>query len=162
MKGIITLCGSTRFKEQFADAQFWLTMQGWAVFSLGTYMHSDKDPAIRDIVTPRLPMLDKLHRFKISRSNAILVIDVDGYIGEATASEIDFARQERVFIYSYNYSKKVDLQLGKLELLEPLMCLQCKKKSAISTALDGDFCSKKCQDDYFVDMEITNSDDGYK
>ena len=36
-------------------------------------------------------MLDKIHRQKIDMSDEILVINVDGYIGESTKSEIEYA-----------------------------------------------------------------------
>ena len=37
-------------------------------------------------------MLDKMHKEKIKLSNAILVVNVNGYIGSSTKSEIEFAK----------------------------------------------------------------------
>ena len=37
---IVTLCGSTRFKEQFLDAQKQLTLEGNIVISVGLFGHS--------------------------------------------------------------------------------------------------------------------------
>ena len=37
---IVTLCGSTRFKEQFMDAQKRLTLEGNIVISVGLFGHS--------------------------------------------------------------------------------------------------------------------------
>lgn len=37
-------------------------------------------------------MLDKMHRERIKMSNAILVVNVNGYIGDSTKSAIEFAK----------------------------------------------------------------------
>lgn len=37
-------------------------------------------------------MLGKMHKEKIKLSEAILVVNVDNYIGESTQSEIEFAK----------------------------------------------------------------------
>ena len=37
---VITLCGSTRFKEQFLEAQKRLTLEGNIVISVGLFGHS--------------------------------------------------------------------------------------------------------------------------
>lgn len=38
---VITLCGSTRFKEEFMQAQKNLTLQGNIVISVGLFGHSE-------------------------------------------------------------------------------------------------------------------------
>ena len=40
---IITLCGSTRFKEEFLEAQKRLTLEGNIVISVGLFGHSGDD-----------------------------------------------------------------------------------------------------------------------
>ena len=40
---IVTLCGSTRFKEQFIEAQKRLTLEGCIVISVGLFGHSGDD-----------------------------------------------------------------------------------------------------------------------
>ena len=40
---IVTLCGSTRFKEQFMEAQKRLTLEGCIVISVGLFGHSGDD-----------------------------------------------------------------------------------------------------------------------
>ena len=37
---VVTLCGSTRFKEQFMNAQKELTLKGYIVISVGLFGHS--------------------------------------------------------------------------------------------------------------------------
>lgn len=38
-------------------------------------------------------LLSELHRAKIDLSDAIFVVNVDGYIGESTRGEIEYAKQ---------------------------------------------------------------------
>lgn len=116
---IITLCGSTRFIEQFNDANFWLTIHGHVVLSLGTFLHPDDDHAIRDIVMARKAQLDELHRYKIDMSDAIMVIDVDGYAGESTMSEVEHAIRKGKPVYSYTQSKSVTRTLSVLVHCDP-------------------------------------------
>ena len=87
---IVTLCGSTRFKEQFLDAQQQLTLEGNIVISVGLFGHSgDADvwkPGVKE-------MLDDMHLRKIDLADEIFVINVGGYIGESTKREIAYAER---------------------------------------------------------------------
>ena len=38
-------------------------------------------------------MLDDMHKRKIDMADAIFVVNVDGYIGESTKSEIEYAKE---------------------------------------------------------------------
>ena len=87
---VITLCGSTRFKEQFMEAQKRLTLEGNIVISVGLFGHSG-DKEVWTEGTKE--MLDDMHKRKIDLADAIFVINVGGYIGESTRSEIDYARR---------------------------------------------------------------------
>ena len=87
---VITLCGSTRFKEQFMEAQKRLTLEGNIVISVGLFGHSG-DQEVWTNGTKE--MLDDMHKRKIDLADAIFVINVGGYIGESTRSEIDYARR---------------------------------------------------------------------
>ena len=87
---VITLCGSTRFKEQFLEAQKQLTLEGNIVISVGLFGHSGDDEVWADGVKK---MLDDMHKRKIDMADAIYVINPDGYIGESTRSEIEYARR---------------------------------------------------------------------
>lgn len=84
---IIMLCGSTRFWEYFEYINKELTLRGHVVISVGCYGHRDKDPRILD----NKEMLVHLHKRKIDLSDAIYVINKDGYIGESTKGEIEYA-----------------------------------------------------------------------
>ena len=85
---VITLCGSTRFKDQFIEAQKRLTLEGNIVISVGLFGHSGADEVWTEGTKE---MLDKMHKRKIDMADAIYVINVGGYIGESTRSEIEYA-----------------------------------------------------------------------
>ena len=86
---VITLCGSTRFKTEFLDAQKRLTLDGNIVISVGLFGHSGDDEVWTEGTKE---MLDNMHKRKIDMSDAIYVINPGGYIGESTRSEIDYAK----------------------------------------------------------------------
>ncbi len=94
---VITLCGSTKFKEQFIEAQKRLTLEGNIVISVGLFGHSG-DPEVWDGMDEGTPsktkeMLDDMHKRKIDMADGIYVVNVGGYIGESTKSEIEYAKQ---------------------------------------------------------------------
>ena len=84
---IVTLCGSTKFKDDFFKANERLTLLGYIVLSVGFFMHSDS----RSIEPQVKEQLDDLHKRKIDISDSIFVLNVGGYIGESTQSEITYA-----------------------------------------------------------------------
>ena len=86
---VITLCGSTRFKDQFLETQKRLTLSGNIVISVGLFGHSGDDEVWTEGTKE---MLDDMHKRKIDMADGIYVINVGGYIGERTRSEIEYAR----------------------------------------------------------------------
>lgn len=84
---IITLCGSTKFKKEFEEADRRESMKGKIVLSVGCFTHADS----LGITKEQKKMFDELHFRKIDISSEILVINVGGYIGESTRNEIDYA-----------------------------------------------------------------------
>lgn len=98
---VITLCGSTRFKEEFFEIQKQLTLQGYIVLSVGLFGHKgDK------ITSKQKQMLDDMHKRKIDMATEIFVIDVNNYIGESTKAEIEYAKQTHKNIRYY--SKEIE------------------------------------------------------
>ena len=93
---IITLCGSTKFKDEFMKAQKDLTLQGNIVISVGLFGHSGDNEVWENMddgtLTKTKLMLDDMHKRKIDMSDEIFVINVGGYIGESTKSEIEYAK----------------------------------------------------------------------
>ena len=94
---VITLCGSTRFKDEFMQAQKTLTLEGNIVISVGLFGHSGdnevRENMSEDTLTATKIMLDDMHKRKIDMADEIFVINVGGYIGESTRSEIEYAAQ---------------------------------------------------------------------
>ena len=87
---VITLCGSTKFKDAFIKAQKDLTLQGNIVISVGLFGHSGDDEVWTEGTKA---MLDDMHKRKIDMADEIFVINVGGYIGESTKSEIEYAKK---------------------------------------------------------------------
>ena len=85
---VITLCGSTRFKDAFFEAQKRLTLEGNIVISVGLFGHSGDDEVWTEGTKE---MLDDMHKRKIDMADEIFVINVGGYIGSSTRSEIEYA-----------------------------------------------------------------------
>ena len=85
---IITLCGSTKFKDEFIAEQKKLTLEGNIVISVGLFGHSG-DSEVWSEATKE--MLDDMHKRKIDLADEIFVINVGGYIGTSTSSEIEYA-----------------------------------------------------------------------
>lgn len=87
---VVTLCGSTKFKEDFIAAQEKLTLEGNIVITVGMFGHADNK--YNTVITDEIKkMLDDMHRRRIDISDFIYVINKDGYIGENTKSEIEYA-----------------------------------------------------------------------
>jgi len=85
---IITLCGSTKFKDDFNSQQKRLTLEGNIVISVGLFGHSGDDEVWSE--DTKL-MLDDMHKRKIDMADEIFVINVGGYLGSSTRSEIEYA-----------------------------------------------------------------------
>ena len=93
---IITLCSSTKFKEEFFKVQKDLTLKGNIVISVGLFGHSGDSEVWENMdegtLTKTKEMLDDMHKRKIDLADEIFVINVGGYIGESTKSEIEYAK----------------------------------------------------------------------
>jgi hypothetical protein len=87
---IITLCGSTRFKDEFIEVQKRLTLEGNIVISVGLFGHSGDVEAMK---VETKEMLDDMHKRKIDLADEIFVINRQGYIGSSTRSEIEYATE---------------------------------------------------------------------
>ena len=85
---VITLCGSTRFKDEFLEAQKRLTLEGNVVITVGLFGHSGDDVVWTEGVKD---MLDRQHLAKIDLADEIFVINMGGYIGDSTRREIAYA-----------------------------------------------------------------------
>lgn len=88
---IVTLCGSTRFKDEFLRVQKELTLKGYIVISVGLFGHSSDVEVLNDGVKE---MLDEMHLAKIDMADEIFIVNPGGYIGKSTAREIAYARSQ--------------------------------------------------------------------
>jgi hypothetical protein len=89
---IVCLCGSTRFREEFARVNRELTRQGFIVVAPGVFGHSG-DPFTEEDKA----RLDELHKRKIDLADEVFVVNPPmagwpgGYFGESTRGEIEYA-----------------------------------------------------------------------
>ena len=94
---VVTLCGSTKFKDEFMKAQKDLTLKGYIVISVGLFGHSGDSEVWENMddgtLTKTKKMLDDMHKRKIDMSDEIFVINVGDYIGNSTKSEIEYAKK---------------------------------------------------------------------
>ncbi len=90
---IVCLCGSTRFKDAFDEANYQETMAGRIVLSVGFFMHASGNRHGESIgATPEQKIaLDELHKRKVELADEVLILNVGGYIGSSTKGELNHA-----------------------------------------------------------------------
>ena len=98
---IITVCGSLRFIKEMMEITEKMELQGNCMLTPIYPTKPDKDAYTEDEVV----ILDKMHKEKIKLSDAILVVNVDNYIGSSTKSEIEFAKSLNKEIIYYTELK---------------------------------------------------------
>lgn len=84
---VVTMIGSTKFKDEFERVAKELELKGYIVIKPHTFMHVDDDPRIRS----RKYIIDDMWRKAIRMADIVYIVDVDGYMGESTAKEQDYA-----------------------------------------------------------------------
>lgn len=92
---VITICGSTRFKDEILTAARNLTLDDHIVLMPNLFEHADNE----ELTQEQKIRLDNLHKMKINMSDAIFVVNKDGYIGESTFGEIDWAVRNKKELY---------------------------------------------------------------
>ena len=85
---IITVCGSYKFKKEMLEITEKMALKGNCMITPIDLTKKDKDAYTEDEIL----MLGKMHKEKIKLSDAILVVNVNGYIGNSTNSEIEYAK----------------------------------------------------------------------
>ncbi len=83
---VITICGSLKFKEIMQEEAEKLALDGYCVLTPIFPFNNDLK-----INKNQLNMFKKAHFRRIELSDAIYVINNDGYIGDSTKLEIDYA-----------------------------------------------------------------------
>ena len=94
---IITVCGSMKFYKEMMEITEKMELQGNCMLTPIYPTKPDKDAYTEDEVV----ILDKMHKEKIKLSDAILVANVDNYVGSSTKSEIEFAKSLNTEIIYY-------------------------------------------------------------
>ena len=85
---VVTICGSIRFWDKMQEMHERLELENeYVVIGLAPHVMD------RDFTREEEDLLDELHKEKIDLSDAIFVVNVGGYIGESTKSEIEYAKQ---------------------------------------------------------------------
>ena len=89
---IVTLCGSAKFEKEFQKINEILTLRNYVVLSLGIFSKNLSNEKQEIILKRYKERLDNIHKKKIDMADIIFVINVEGYIGESTREEIDYAK----------------------------------------------------------------------
>lgn len=108
---VVTLCGSTKFKDEFIKAQKELTLAGNIVISVGLFGHSGDDEVWTNDTKE---MLDDMHKRKIDMSDEIYVINKNDYIGDSTKSEIEYAKSQGKpvkYMYPHNHTEYINAKI---------------------------------------------------
>lgn len=94
---VITVCGSMKFINEMMAIAMKTELEGNCVLMpIYSTSKSSKD----DFTEEEALMLDKMHRERIALSDAILVVNVNNYIGNSTKNEIEFAKSlDKEIIY---------------------------------------------------------------
>lgn len=87
---VVTLCGSTKFKDEFMNVARNLTFAGNIVLNLGAFIKADG----LKIDAHQKQLLMSMQKQKIDMSESIVVINVGRYVGESTKEEIEYARKQ--------------------------------------------------------------------
>ena len=84
----VTICGSMRFEQNMRDIAWILeTQYGMNVLQC---VYTPEAAVYNDRM---LKNLEKAHYRKIELCDTIYVVDIDGYIGESTKREVEYARK---------------------------------------------------------------------
>ena len=101
---IITICGSMKFVREMMEISEKVELQGNVVLMP---IYNPSRPNKEAFTTEEILILDKMHRERIKLSDSILVVNVEGYIGSSTKSEIEFAKSlGKEIIYYTDLIKK--------------------------------------------------------
>lgn len=95
---IITICGSLKFQKEMMEITEKMELEGNCMLSVVYPTKEDKDAYTEE----ELSMLDKMHKEKIKLSDAVFIVNVNGYIGSSTKSEIEFAKSLGKEVIYYN------------------------------------------------------------
>lgn len=82
----VCLCGSTRFKDKFFEVAREFTLKGCIVTMPMVFVHSGDE--VNEV---EKEYLDEVHKAKIADADLVYIINCDGYVGNSTRNEINWA-----------------------------------------------------------------------
>ena len=85
---IVTLCGSLKFQKEMMTVAEKMALECYCILT-PVYSVSEKI----DITKKQLINLKEAHFKRIELSDAILVVNINNYIGDSTRAEIDYAKK---------------------------------------------------------------------
>ena len=95
---VITICGSLKFKDEMMKIAINLALKGNCVITPIYPVDDYKSKYMKE----EIENLHKIHKEKIRLSDAIFVVNVNGYIGSSTKNEILYAKSLNKEIIYYN------------------------------------------------------------
>lgn len=84
------LIGSKKFKETFEKANKEESLKGNIILSVAMFGHLEG----LNMESDAKKNFDKIHLDKINLADEVLVLNVNGYIGESTKEELEYAIKE--------------------------------------------------------------------
>lgn len=87
---VITLSGSAKFENKIIEVVTELTKKGYCVLSFDVFRAQDWPKNISEIMKFK-QLLSDIHFKKIDLCDELYVIDINGYVGESTSKEIQYA-----------------------------------------------------------------------
>jgi hypothetical protein len=100
---IITVCGSLRFVKEMMEITEKMELQGNCML---VPIYNPSRPNKDSFTEQEALMLDKMHKERIKLADAILVVNVGGYIGNSTYNEIEYAKSLNKEILYYTDLEK--------------------------------------------------------
>ena len=85
---IVTLCGSLKFKNEMMTVSEKMALEGYCILT-PVYPVLENMKATEE----QLIKLKEAHFKRIELSDAILVVNINNYIGDSTKLEIDYAKK---------------------------------------------------------------------
>lgn len=134
---IVCLCGSTKYKQAYIWENARLTQEGYIVLSVGLWGHHERvfpDHVIKNA-------LDELHKRKIDLCDWVFVLDVGGYIGESTRSEIEYAEAHGKPVRHLSQEFP-----GYVEPVDPIYDLRTRLAAAEAEIEEGGYWQRRAKE----------------
>ncbi len=106
---VVCLCGSTRHYMTFKQAKYQEALDGKIVLSVGVFVNAGPDNTeYSDCTSEQKAQLDELHLRQIDLADEVLVLNVDGYVGDGTHREVEYALEHGKVLRWWEEDKKPD------------------------------------------------------